>query len=65
MSKQEEAQMLRYFWEEKGDVTRYIGWEDAIEQFPKIKRAWQKYEAAKQKLSRVLRETCSDIEEFQ
>jgi len=35
----EHATMLAYFHEEKGDMTRYVDFETAIELFPHIKRA--------------------------
>ena len=33
------ATMLAYFHEEKGDMTRYIHFDEAIDMFPQIKNA--------------------------
>ena len=35
------AEMLKYFWEEKGDPTRYTGWDE--EKYPEIAAAYKEY----------------------
>ena len=54
-----EVATLRYFWQEKGDVTRYVGWEELRpvlrERRPEIVKAWDDYVESKRRLSAVLR----------
>ena len=34
---------LKYFWEEKGSIERYCSFNEAIEKFPLLKKAWDDY----------------------
>ena len=36
---EEDLGMLRYFWMDKGDMERYVRYEDCIDEFPLIKQA--------------------------
>ncbi len=40
-----DVQMLKYFWKEKGDLSRYIRWEDIVKEnkYPHVIRAWKDY----------------------
>jgi hypothetical protein len=50
--------MLVYFWEEKGDVTRYCEWErmqpELQRKYPEIIKAWNDYLASRRTLTAVL-----------
>lgn len=50
----EDLEMLRYFWEEKGDMERYVGYEIKLEalkvQFPEIIKANEDYKASRRVL---------------
>jgi hypothetical protein len=56
----EDLEMLRYFWKEKGDLTRYIKWGEPdfqaeLEQlFPEIPAAMKQFEVAERTLTAVL-----------
>lgn len=47
---EEELNSIKYCWKEKGDPTRWIGWEKALpalrRQFPEIVAAWENYQTA-------------------
>lgn len=46
----EQRESLRYFWEEKGDITRYCDFERLKpvlrDEFPEILTAWDNYQAS-------------------
>jgi len=46
----EQKDMLRYFWEEKGDITRYCEFEELKpiiqEEYPELLKAWYDYQAS-------------------
>jgi hypothetical protein len=54
-----EVRMLRYFWEEKGDLERYSGWVEMQpwlrEHHPEIIKAWDDYKMAGRILTAVIR----------
>jgi len=54
----EDLRMIQYFWQEKGDLRRYCGWEEIQEdlqaQFPAIYDAWQRYRTAVETLNIVV-----------
>jgi hypothetical protein len=54
-----DADVLVYFWEEKGDLERFTGWEELQPALhlhhPEILKAWNDYKTAKRLLSAVLR----------
>ena len=39
--------MLKYFWDEKEDPTRYPGWEKCKDKYPLVVRAMENLELAK------------------
>lgn len=47
---EEQISLLKYFWEEKGDIEKYHGFEklkpQIQEQFPELLKAWQDYKAS-------------------
>ena len=49
--KEEDITMLKYFWEEKGDMTRYCDYEEIKEDldknYPEISKAYKDYIASK------------------
>jgi hypothetical protein len=47
---------LEYFWHEKGDLTRWAGWDEALMQRvrPDIVQAWRDYQAAKAVLDKLV-----------
>jgi hypothetical protein len=49
------GEMLRYFWEEHGDPTRYAEWDEArVErEYPAFFRAWKDYKAAREVIAIV------------
>lgn len=55
---EQELDMLRYFWTEKGDVERYVGWKELqpvlAARRPDILKAWNDHKAAEMILSAVL-----------
>ena len=52
----EELNMLACFWEEKGDMERYVGFDRAIVLFPELNAAWRDYQAAIRRVRMELRE---------
>lgn len=40
----EHADMIKYFLREKGDVTRYVYWEECKHLFPDVEKAVRDYE---------------------
>ena len=55
----EEWAMLDYFWGEKGDPTRYVGWQKILEEYrgvKKVKKAYKKYLEAERNVSRIIEE---------
>ena len=45
---------LAYFWEYKGNLERYIGFDKYIGFFPDIKKAWLELQEAKENLNEAL-----------
>lgn len=47
---EEQKDMLKYFWEEKGDITRYCDFEELIpkiqQEYPELLKAWYDYQAS-------------------
>lgn len=56
---QEMADMLLYFWEEKGDFSRYVDYEIFKEQYPKeaehLLLLWEQHRAAEMMISNYLK----------
>lgn len=59
MMTDEDARMLDYFWNEKGDLERWSNWHarrEAIrESHPEIIKAWEDYKVARRMLSVVIK----------
>jgi len=55
----EDMQSLRYFYEEKGDMTRWTGWDDALpalkEYHPELLEAMRQLDIAERTLTAILR----------
>lgn len=53
-----ELDMLAYFWDEKGDLERYTGWDELQTElqakYPEIVKAWQDYKTSRRTLTAVL-----------
>ena len=58
---------LRYFWEEKGDITRWVGWEskkaEIGKEHPQILWAWENYLETRRCLTEKIRSAVSNSEE--
>lgn len=39
--------LIKYFWEEKGDLERWMQWEELKHEYPDIAHAWETYKHAK------------------
>lgn len=65
LSDQDKA-MIVYFWEEKGDLTRWCGWEEKkplIEaEFPELIKALKDFEVAEKMISLVVRSINDGVE---
>jgi len=59
----EDLDMVRYFWEEKGDVTRWVQWKEKLpllrKQYPELVDAVDRYRIAVLTLSAVIKEVCT------
>lgn len=57
--------MLKYFWEEKGNIERYVGFEamkpKLQEQFPEVLKAWNDYKTSERIFDAVI--TSLNVEE--
>jgi len=49
-----DARMLRYFWEEKGDVERYYRAKEALAANPGVAKALEKLKKAKARMDRAI-----------
>lgn len=56
---EEDKSDIVYFWQEKGDLTRWCGWERAkpavAQEYPEIIKAWEDYRAAVRTLNIVVK----------
>ena len=61
----EDKSLIRYFWEEKGDITRFGSWEKVKpalrREFPEILKAWEDLNTAKRTLSRLVKKFDYDV----
>lgn len=48
------ALMIKYFWEEKSDPTRWTGWEAHKHMFPKVCRELEAYLQAENNLTNAI-----------
>lgn len=42
--------LIQYFWEEKGDLERWVHWHNLKHEYPEVERAWDEYKRAKRLL---------------
>ncbi len=60
----DDLKMIRYFWEEKEDIERYVGYEEILpdleRDYPAIVKAWKDYKASRDILSAVIRDICEE-----
>lgn len=56
-AKDDYANMLDYFWCEKGDLERFTGWNEALteREFPAVYEAWKNYKRAKAVMNAVIK----------
>ena len=56
MDREEIVNMLRYFWQEKGDLERWVDFKrpEVVGEFPEVIKAWNDYKAAEGILSAVI-----------
>lgn len=40
----EDIRMIKYFWNEKGDLERWVGWDQVKSKCPEVVRAWETYQ---------------------
>lgn len=54
---EETLDTLRYFWEAKGDIERWTGFDrdELAKTFPEVLKAWDDYTTAQRLLTAVLR----------
>lgn len=56
---QEDLASLHYFWFQKGDLTRWVFWEEKLpdlrREYPEIVKAWEDYKAADRILDHVIK----------
>ncbi len=57
---EEQVQQLQYFWLERGDLTRWIGFQAALadlaREHPEVLKAWQDYLTARMILDAVIKQ---------
>lgn len=53
---EDEAEMLNYFWQQKGDITRWASadWDQINSRAPQLMRLWNAYVDAKSNLDRYM-----------
>jgi hypothetical protein len=63
----EQASMLRYFWNEKGDPTRYCEWESLLpaleEHHPHVLKAWKDHKASIRILDVVMNDLSNSVDD--
>jgi hypothetical protein len=55
--------MLKYFWDEKEDVTRFTGWEECKDKFPLVQRAMENLELAKMTMQAAVDKAAEEDED--
>lgn len=57
---EDDINMLDYFWAEKEDLERWVGWEDRKDFIKNVKpeliEAWENYKKSKETISRIIKE---------
>lgn len=61
MDRDEAASMISYFWQEKGDLERWTGFnrDYLAREFPAVLKAWEDYKASRAVLDAVVRDAAS------
>jgi hypothetical protein len=56
--REEQARMLQYFWEEKGNIERWVGFDKAIASgaFPHVRDAWEDYLRARENMTAAVKD---------
>ncbi len=56
----EDLRVIQYFWEEKGDLTRWAHWEEKLpllrEKYPELVYAWEDHVKAEVLLNFIVKE---------
>lgn len=58
--KQEAANSLTYFWQEKGDLERCASFDGFILYFPQLKEAWNAYKRAERLVDLEVKELANE-----
>lgn len=58
MDREDAQSSIQYFWEEKGDLERWAGYdrEYLAREFPAVLKAWDDYKASRAVLNAVVRD---------
>ena len=58
MDREQAAEMIGYFWQEKGDLERWSSYdrEYLAREFPAVLKAWEDYKASRAVLDAVVRD---------
>ncbi len=56
--REELLRSVRYFWEERGDPTRYVKWDEACREFPSLGQAWARRQQAELDFNIILKGLC-------
>ena len=46
--------MLKYFWQDKGNLERWVGWEETKAKYPEVVKAWDDYKISMKILDCVI-----------
>lgn len=55
MNRDEAARSLKYFWLERGDITRMTDWKLALLEFPEAYHAYLGYKSAERAFTEVIK----------
>jgi hypothetical protein len=50
-----EVEMIKYFWQDKGDLERFTGWEEIKPKYPEVAKAWDDYKISMKILDCVVK----------
>ena len=51
---QDEVSSIQYYWKERGNPSRWIGFEEALKRCPELEKVWNDYRIAKRILSGII-----------
>jgi hypothetical protein len=62
--REEIANMTAFFWEEKGDLTRWVDFdlEELRREFPVVARAWEQYQDSRKLLTLAIKDMPRTVE---